>query len=278
MKYLYKYNEAKKLRGEDLDIKCRELHTQIKTMLNLDINGFADDIKNILFDVLDEYNIEYDWKELLKDTTIRVYPTNFAMEKIVDRDDDSDDIRYYDFRDRYEDNIQNVDEDGWEDDPEDIKKEFYKEVSKLFNQIVSPKSKLMILNFSFGVDIPKSIELNAFEFNSVNSSLTQTNHHRYGKIKIDRNKLGKLENDIIDISPRFKSIGCEFGVESYISERDDDSNSLSFGFYFTIDPSKESKDWLNIIPEEKRKPLLDFFKREGIKAAKAKELIDIIYK
>lgn len=275
MKYLHKYNESKELRGEDLDLKCIELHAQIKTMLNLDINGFADDIKNILFDVLDEYNIECDWKELLKDTTIGVYPTNFTMKKIVNGDDDDSDIRYYYFCDRYEDNIH---EDGWEGDTEDIKNDFYKEMSKLFNKIVSPKPKLMVLNFSFSIDIPKSIELNAFEFNSVNSSLTQIvgKDYRYGKIKIDRNKLGKLENDIIDITPRFKSIGCEFGVES--SSPGDDSNSLSFGFYFPIDPSKESKDWLNIVPEEKKKPLLDFFKREGIKAAKAKELIDIIYK
>lgn len=238
MKYLIKYNEAKKIKlsGDELDHKCRELFELVKKKLNLDLDELASDIKNILLDIVDEYDINYEWKLLTYNNTIKVYPSNYSLSRIVKDEDEDDESEQFDFSNKYEDNftIINEDDDYDEDDEdyegtdEDRKRRFYKNLTRLYNEMSSMKKKII---FEFYVNFIHKIKTKYFIFDSIDSTPNKYGKG-YKKIIVPREDFGKLENDVFDLTPKFKSIGAEFSADSLFSFGG--KNDLTFRIYFPV--------------------------------------------
>lgn len=287
MKYLLKYNEAKKIKlsGNELDSKCRELFERVKKMLNLDLDDLASDVKNILFDIVDEYDIHYDWKLLTRNNTIKIYPSSYSLSRILKEEEDEEEDEsgdFFNFSNKYEDNFTVEDDDEEDDDDEeggteeDRKRRFYKNLTEIYNEISSMENKNILFEFYVHFDIHKKTM--DFMFNSIDSTPRKYDKS-YNRIVTPKENFGKLENDVFDLVPKFKSIGAEFTTDSFsYGDKKNPKSTLSFRIYFPVEISKEAKDWINIIPEDKRKPLLDFAKKTNLKVNDLQTLLNIIYK
>lgn len=272
MKYLIPYNEAKR-KDIELEEKSREVFNKIKGLLNINLDVIKNDTKDLMADIIDEYELQE--KDIYSYIYVFMPGTNPTTDIIA--------INGSGVNGSVNDFVFNLDYNEWSGaylerpsfgiyDTFDKAKEFYKEMLSLYDYLISPMDYVIIIEIDIQYLIQKDDLFLSTEKRDFICNTTNLITHDYKMSRLT--KLNKIETDIMKIAPMTNST-CNSDF-SMIKVQYTYENRVVLELFYKIDIKRE-KDWINVIPEKKRRQFIEFCRKKNLKTSDIKELIQIAF-